>query len=75
MMSDFDRFNTQRADLCRCLRWKSQFVLADPDPSVPGSNEGLFWCIQTQTCMGPDGRLAEPGNCCSASRDCYGGKK
>jgi hypothetical protein len=32
----------------------------------------LFWCIHTQTCIGPDGHLAEPGNCSSKMRDCHG---
>ncbi len=67
-----DRFNTSHPDLCPALRWKAQFILAEPDPTVPRSNEGLFWCIHTQTCMGPDGKLAEPGNCSSARRKCHG---
>ena len=53
------------------LRWKGQFILADDDPTVPHSNEGLLWCLHTQTCIGPDGELAEPGNCCSAGRVCH----
>ena len=60
-----------RPDLCPALRWKGQFILADDDPTVPHSNEGLFWCLHTQTCIGPDGELAEPGNCCSAGRVCH----
>jgi hypothetical protein len=27
----------------------------------------------TQTCIGPDGKLAEPGNCCSGERGCHCG--
>jgi hypothetical protein len=67
-----ERFNTNRRDLCPALRWKRQFIQAEADPTVPRSNDGLFWCIHTQTCIGPDGKLAEPGNCCSASRGCHG---
>jgi hypothetical protein len=71
MITEADRFNTQRAGLCSCLRWKSQFIASEPDPTVPACNEGLFWCGHTQTCIGPDGNLAEPGNCSSGDRDCH----
>jgi hypothetical protein len=67
-----ERFDTNRPNLCPALRWKGQFVLSEPDPTVPRSNEGLFWCTRTQTCIGPDGELAEPGNCCSSERACHG---
>ena len=63
-----DRFNTNVPNLCPALRWKGQFVLSEPDPTVPRSNDGLFWCLHTQTCIGPDGELAEPGNCASGNR-------
>jgi hypothetical protein len=60
---DAERFNTNREDLCPALRWKGQFIAAERDATVPPSNDGLFWCMHTQTCIGPDGELAEPGNC------------
>ncbi len=66
-----DRFNTERPGLCSNLHSKSQYIWAEPDPTVPRSNEGLFWCVLTQTCIGPDGKLAEPGNCCSEERNCH----
>lgn len=72
MIPESDRFNIQHPNLCPSLRWKGQFILAERDSSVPASNDGLFWCIHTQTCIGPDGRLAEPGNCCSSFRSCHG---
>jgi len=67
-----DRFNIHQPGLCTALRWKGQFITAEHDPTVPPSNDGLFWCMYTQTCMGPDGKLAEPGNCCSKRRTCHG---
>ncbi|HEX3322863.1 MAG TPA: hypothetical protein VHR84_19300 [Terriglobales bacterium] len=70
-VSDHDRFNTNHPDICPSLRWKGQFILADDDPTVPHSNEGLFWCLHTQNCIGPDGEVAEPGSCCSSNRDCH----
>ena len=57
MMVDLDseRFDTRREELCPALRWKGQFIEAEHDPTVPPSNDGLFWCMYTQTCIGPDG--------------------
>jgi len=66
------RFNPNRPDLCACLRWKGMFVPSGEDLSVPSGNGGLFWCLYTQTCIGPDGQLAEPGNCASRERGCWG---
>jgi hypothetical protein len=66
-----ERFNTDRPGLCTSLRWKSQYIWSDPDPNVPACNDGLFWCGNTQTCIGPDGKLAEPGNCCFGERGCH----
>jgi hypothetical protein len=68
-----ERFNTERAGLCSALHWKSQYIWSAPDPTVPRSGDGLFWCAMTQTCIGPDGKLAEPGNCCSGERGCHCG--
>ena len=53
------------------LRWKGLFIDAEPDPTLPRSNDGLFWCMHTQTCIGPDGKLAEPGNCHHSDRKCH----
>ena len=69
---DADRFSTDREGLCTSLRWKGQFIATEHDPTVPPSNDGIFWCLHTQTCIGPDGNLAEPGNCASKSRACHG---
>ena len=60
-LPESDRFNTNHPNLCPALRWKAQFILAEPDPTVPQSNEGLFWCIHTQTCIGPDGKVGRTG--------------
>jgi len=66
-----DHLNTEREGLCKSLHWKSQFIWSEPDPTVQASNSGLFWCGMTQTCVGPDGNLAEPIHCCSAERHCH----
>ena len=70
MLSESSRFDIQRQNLCPHLRWKGQFVETEHDPTVPASNSGLFWCLYTQTCIGPDGSLAEPGSCSSPLRAC-----
>lgn len=72
MINEADRFNINHPDLCECLRWKGMFIGVEHDPSVPPSNSGHFWCVYTQTCIGPDGQLAEPGDCSSPGRACYG---
>jgi hypothetical protein len=51
---DSERFDTLREELCPALRWKGQFIEAEHDPTVPPTNDGLFWCMHTQTCIGPD---------------------
>jgi len=66
-----DRFNTDRPGLCSSLHWKSQYIWSEPDPTVPASNSGIFWCGRTQTVIGPDGKVAEPENCCSSDRGCH----
>ena len=72
MWLDQERFDTSKETLCTSLRWKQQFISAEHDSSVPPSNDGLFWCMHTQMCIGPDGELAEPGNCSSPGRKCHG---
>jgi hypothetical protein len=74
MIRKADRFDVNHPNLCTSLRWKGQFILSEADPNVQSSNDGLFWCMHTQTCIGPDGNVAEPGNCSSKNRDCHGGK-
>lgn len=66
-----ERFNTERPGLCSALHWKRQYIWSEPDPTVPPSNDGLFWCGRTQAAVGPDGKVAEPGNCCSSDRGCH----
>ncbi|MGH9899216.1 MAG: hypothetical protein ACRD63_11640 [Pyrinomonadaceae bacterium] len=72
MITEAERFDTNHPNLCYRLRWKTAFIQAELDPTVPPPNDGLFWCLHTQTCLGPDGKLAEPGNCSSAERNCHG---
>ncbi|HEY6249554.1 MAG TPA: hypothetical protein VI685_06310 [Candidatus Angelobacter sp.] len=71
MSEQSERFNTERPGLCSALHWKRQYIWSEPDPTVPACNDGLFWCGLTQAATGPDGKVAEPGNCCSTDRGCH----
>ena len=74
MMPGSDRFNTGHPNLCSSLRWKGQFIHSEPDPTVPDPSDHVYWCIHTQSCIGPDGKVAEPGNCSSSRRKCHGAR-
>ena len=54
MTSEVERFDINHPSLCPHLRWKSMFIQADTDPTVPPSNSGHFWCVYTHNCLGPD---------------------
>ena len=49
---------------------KSMFIEAESDPTVPPSNDGAYWCSETQVCIGPDGRVVGPAEC-HPRRSCY----
>lgn len=70
-LADADRLNPERPNMCGNLRWKGMFVWAEKDETVPPSNSAYFWCLHTQNCIGPDGKLAEPGECDSSHRKCH----
>ncbi len=55
---------------CRFLTIKSMFYDTGRDPwESTGSN---MWCAITQTCLGPDGRIADDREC-TAARNCFDG--
>ena len=64
------RFNIDHDDLCPALRWKGQFTGNQEDPTVPSTRDNHYWCVYTQTCIGPDNKLAEPHECSSPTRVC-----
>jgi hypothetical protein len=57
-------------DRCADLRWKGMYIDTIWDPTVPRSNDRAFWCHQTQTCIGPDGKLVDDYEC-NETRKCY----
>jgi hypothetical protein len=72
MISEAEPVNVKNPMLCPHLRWKGLFVGVEHDPTVPSASSGHFWCVYTHTCLGPDRELAEPANCISPDRACYG---
>ena len=72
MISEAERFDINHPNLCNHLKWKGQFIPVEHDPSAVPASDGFFWCLFTQTCIGPDGELAEPGLCSSSGRACHG---
>jgi hypothetical protein len=65
------RFDKNQSNLCACLRWKGMFIWTEEDPETVPAGDTNFWCLHTQNCLGPDGQLAEPGNCASSERACH----
>jgi hypothetical protein len=65
-------FGTLEHEACRLLRWKSMFIEAASDPTVPPSNDQACWCAETQVCIGPDGGVVLAGDC-GPGRSCYQG--
>lgn len=57
-------------DTCRCLRTKGMFIDAEPDPAVPDTSSGIYWCIHTMNQLGPDGEVAGPERCVQG-RGCW----
>jgi hypothetical protein len=55
---------------CRFLRSKEMYIDAEPDPTVPSGRSGHFWCVHTQTVIGPDGRIVHQDECHS-ERMCF----
>ena len=55
---------------CRFLRSKEMFIDAEPDHTVPSGRSGHFWCVHTQTVIGPDGKVVGEGEC-HADRMCF----
>jgi xanthine dehydrogenase YagS FAD-binding subunit len=65
------RFDRTSPDLCPALTWKGQFTPAEHDPTVPSGSDHQYWCVFTQTCVGPDNGLVEPHLCSKQGRRCY----
>ena len=65
-----EMFDTNRPNLCACLRWKGMYIWAEPDPTVGHAGDTAFWCSHTQNCLGPDGKAVDEYEC-NPARGCY----
>jgi len=57
-------------NICRFLRSKEMFIQSQHDPTVPSGRSGHFWCVHTQTVIGPDGKVVTDQECV-AERMCF----
>ena len=57
-------------EVCRCLMSKAKLLNLQYDPTVPPSNDRSYWCVHTQSVIGPDDAVAEPERC-GPGRNCY----
>jgi hypothetical protein len=55
---------------CDSIRNKDMFIDTEWDPTVQRGNDRLFWCVKTQNCLGPDGKLVDDYEC-NPARGCY----
>ena len=60
----------ETGQVCRCLRSKEMFTHDEPGWDIRSSSSGIFWCLRTQNCLGPDGQIADPDNC-QEGRSCH----
>jgi len=66
----YDRIKNLGHEVCNCVRWKSMYYQAEPDPTVPPSNEDNYWCAITQRILGPDGQVVDLQSC-KPGRACF----
>ncbi len=60
-------------EVCCCLRSKSLYYQTDDHedrPGEPAVEAGPFWCAQTQSVLGPDGKVADTESCRSGRGCC-----
>lgn len=46
------------------------FIDVQSDPTASESREHIYWCLQTQNCLGPDGQVVDEETC-NQYRSCY----
>ena len=58
---------------CLNLRHKGMYVMSAPDPDqftfFDPYDAAAYWCVETASGFGPDGKPVRP-DCCSGERDC-----
>jgi hypothetical protein len=56
--------------MCKRLRSKGMYIESEPDPTVPQTSDGFYWCTHTMNCLGPDGKVAGKERC-TPGRGCF----
>ncbi len=67
-----ETFHIVGNERCRFLHHKEMFYETEDRPAGHRSGNELYWCAQTQTCLGPDGQMVDDRNC-RPGRGCYDG--
>ncbi len=65
-----ETFSTAVTQRCRFLTCKEMLYDIGQDALGQDGGSGLFWCSQTQTCLGPDGGGVHREDC-GPNRPCY----
>ena len=55
---------------CKHLRSKEMFYDAGGDAHIDDGTSGIFWCMHSQNCLGPDGLPASDEDC-DRNRACF----
>ena len=55
---------------CANLRWKGLYIDTGYNPENDYSNDSAMWCLETDKCVGPDGKVVDDFEC-SPARKCY----
>ena len=55
---------------CKHLRSREMFYDTSNDGAVDDYASGIFWCANTETCLGPDGTPADDESC-GKDRACH----
>jgi hypothetical protein len=59
----------RQGEVCRCLRSKKLFYQSEDDES-PAANAAPFWCLNTQSVLGPDGEVVGLAECRPGRKCC-----
>jgi hypothetical protein len=55
---------------CRRLRCKEMFIETGQPFDIHNTGSGIYWCLYTQNCLGPDGQVVGPQEC-TFGRGCH----
>jgi len=71
-MSETNQQSGVTLERCRHLRSKEMFIDIGQESALSNYGSGIFWCVHTQNCLGPDAEAADPASC-KPGRSCYDG--